>query len=664
MERFNNIDFFKLLTNNSFDIISVISAEGTIIFESNATERLLGYKSNERTGKNVFDFVHQDDKNFVIKKFEKAILNNEKFETFEFRILKEDGSWIWLESTGQNFLNNPQINGIIVNSRDITKRKKFEEALIESEQTISMLFEKIPLAIFNHDLDGKLLNVNDIAAQYTGYSKEELLNMSVSDIDHSSLTRNDCENIWKELNFGGQRQFLSTHYRKDGTNYPVIISATAIKYKNEPVIYGVVQDITELKKAEQFLKENVQRLKSLVNIFQKQVENKRDLLDYTLEEAIKLTNSKIGYIYFYDFDKEQFVLYSWSKNVKNECLMQDKKTVYNLSETGIWGEAVRQRKPILINDFEAENQYKKGYPKGHAHLDKFLTIPIFDNNNIVAVIGVANKKNDYNETDILHLDILMNNTWKILQKLENETLILKQNKELQKLTTDQNRFMQILSHDLRSPFNSLLGFSKLLYNNIENYDIQKIKKQVGYINEISKNIYNLLDDLLLWSKSQAGKLVFSPEFFGIKNLCREVIEGININAKQKQIEIKCLINDEITIYADIKMIKTVLRNIISNAVKFTNEKGTIKIVAENNQNNLKISILDNGIGISEEDINKLWDKSIPYTTKGTNNEAGTGLGLLLCKEFIEKHSGKIWVESSQGKGSNFIFTIPQNKTTS
>lgn len=155
---------------------------------------------------------------------------------------------------------------------------------------------------------------------------------------------------------------------------------------------------------------------SLLRILKHQSETIQEFLDYVLDEVIALTKSKIGYIYRYDFSRSEFILNSWSKDVMKDCRIVNPETCYKLDNTGLWGEAVRQQKPLMVNDFESENPLKKGYPQGHVRLKKYLTIPVFSGNQIVAVIGVANKESDYDETDILQLQLLMEAVWKIVEQ--------------------------------------------------------------------------------------------------------------------------------------------------------------------------------------------------------------------------------------------------------
>ena len=229
---------------------------------------------------------------------------------------------------------------------------------------------------------------------------------------------------------------------------------------------------------------------------------------------------------------------------------------------------------------------------------------------------------------------------------------------LKELNAGKDRLLSILAHDLKTPFNSILGFLDLLTENIRNYDIDTIEEQIMIVNNSAIDFYNLLEELLLWAMARSNKLPFNPHKFNFSTVCSEVVENLKMNANAKSITINSFAIKDLHITADIEMIKTVLRNLLSNAIKFSNNGGQINIFSEQNQTTATITVSDNGIGIEPDLLPKLFDVSQIITTQGTANEKGTGLGLLLCKAFVEKHGGQIWVESKSGLGSDFKFTIP------
>ena len=245
------------------------------------------------------------------------------------------------------------------------------------------------------------------------------------------------------------------------------------------------------------------------------------------------------------------------------------------------------------------------------------------------------------------------------RKLAQDSLKTSEQK-LRELNAVKDKFFSIVAHDLKSPFNGLFGLVDILLSDLESLSKEDIKKTLTLLNNEMKHVYQLLEDLLEWGRIQRNAIKFVPEK---KNLCitiRNIIDLYAINAKNKKISIQLMIPPEITLTYDVKMISTVIRNLLTNAIKFTYQGGLIIINTEDEGKEIKVSVKDNGVGISQERIQKLFDLTEYFSTKGTAQESGTGLGLILCKEFVEKHGGKISVETEMGKGSTFSFTIPKN----
>ncbi|MCD4791991.1 MAG: hybrid sensor histidine kinase/response regulator [Bacteroidales bacterium] len=252
-----------------------------------------------------------------------------------------------------------------------------------------------------------------------------------------------------------------------------------------------------------------------------------------------------------------------------------------------------------------------------------------------------------------------------LELKKSRDALKKAEHELQISNASKDKFFTIIAHDLKSPFNAILNFSELLLTNFEKFNVEKQKELIGFIHQSGMNTYKLLENLLLWSSSQRGIIDFSPKLKKLYTISKETVEFLNHTAVAKTITLKNEISDSIYVMADKEMLVTILRNLLSNAIKFTPKGGIItinanKITNENNQNYIEISVNDNGIGIPKEKQSQLFQIGESMSTKGTENEGGTGLGLILCKEFVEKHGGKIKVDSEENKGSTFTFTIPDN----
>ena len=232
------------------------------------------------------------------------------------------------------------------------------------------------------------------------------------------------------------------------------------------------------------------------------------------------------------------------------------------------------------------------------------------------------------------------------------------NIQLNELNATKDKFFSIIAHDLKNPFNSLLGFSNILKNNAERYNTEEIKEFADDMVEAAKQAYQLVENLLDWSRIQRGVIVPERTWIPALELTNEIKHLSIKQAQLKKITLTIDVNPETQIYIDKEMTNMVLRNLVSNAIKFTPENGFVNILVENNDSGSHFTVIDNGIGISPEHLERLFLIDNKLTSPGTNGELGTGLGLILCKEFIEKQGGEIWAYSTPGKGSEFHFKLP------
>ena len=247
----------------------------------------------------------------------------------------------------------------------------------------------------------------------------------------------------------------------------------------------------------------------------------------------------------------------------------------------------------------------------------------------------------------------------INERKQYELELQAKNEELQRLNAEKDKFFAILAHDLRSPFNTLLGFTQIMVEDLSELNPEEIKKMAKAMRTSATGLYSLLENLLVWSGSQRGTTSFVPVQFLLKDIIQENLKSVQESAHNKGIEIGVDIPDDLTVFADVNMIGSTVRNLVSNAVKFTPKRGEISIVAKAIPDNLaEISIKDSGIGMSDEMLGKLFHLNENIGRNGTEGEPSSGLGLILCKDFIDRNGGKIWVESEENKGSKFYFTLP------
>lgn len=244
---------------------------------------------------------------------------------------------------------------------------------------------------------------------------------------------------------------------------------------------------------------------------------------------------------------------------------------------------------------------------------------------------------------------------------QNSIKIEKQKRELEELNATKDKFFTIIAHDLKNPFNTVIGLAELLVERFDTYDSEKIKEFVTQIHRFSTNAYNLLEDLLQWAKSQTGRMEINPEKVDIYELAVENKAMFENKAAKKGVKIVVDIPMETYANVDRNMISTVIRNLVSNAVKFTNNGDKITISSKHVNDAININITDTGIGIPAKNLDRIFRIDSNLSTQGTADEAGTGLGLIISKEFVEKNGGTIHVESAEGKGSKFTFTVPTLK---
>jgi signal transduction histidine kinase len=246
----------------------------------------------------------------------------------------------------------------------------------------------------------------------------------------------------------------------------------------------------------------------------------------------------------------------------------------------------------------------------------------------------------------------------ITERKISDAKIRQSNEQLIELNATKDKFFNIIAHDLKSPFNSIVGFSDLLVDMARDKDYDEMGKYAGIIHQSSHRAIDLLVNLMEWARSQTGRIEFNPEIFEMDELFNDVVKLLSDNAAQKGITITKTLPSRGIAKADKAMISTVLRNLVANAIKFTKPGGEIFLSVSENNSGITVAVKDNGIGIPANLIDKLFRLDECFTTRGTEKEQGTGLGLILCKEFIEKHEGTIWAESTEGKGSIFSFSLP------
>ncbi len=906
--------------------IVITDTKGNIEYVNPKFTQLTGYTPEEVMGKNpriLKTDYHTED---IYKDMWETISVGSEWRG-EFCNKKKNGELYWESaSLSPIFDKQGNITHYLAVKEDITEKKYTEELLRHERTRMRTLIDNIPDLIYSKDINARKTLANKADLSLMGVKTEA---EALGKDDYAFYPREMAEKFIAEdmqVIQSGKPSINNEgwHYDAEGKWHWYVTNKYPLRDKEGNIIglVGIGKDITDRKLKEMELEKLLQRQRSLITLLQYSSNSVSQFLDSALDEALKVTESKFGYIYHYNESIKEFKLNTWSKDVMQECKVQNPETKYQLEKTGIWGEVVRQRKEIIVNDFMKDNPLKKGIPDGHVQMKNFLTIPILKGNEIVAVVGVANKEFDYNDSDVDHLKLLMSAVWEkvisikaqadlkdneirlreaqeiahvgyweidlstknvigsdeaakiygfdnsnegltldkiqsvvigtyrqhldnalnllittnkdydelfrikranddeerwihskaelvtdnsgkplritgmiqditdikiaeeavrkseeqlklaiegsgvglwdwriqagklnvndrwaqicgysleelepvsidtwdklvnpednivfedilrkhfnreteiyecelrmkhksghwvwvldrgkvvewdkdgkpvrmsgthldITQRKEVEAQLQKYATELEELNQTKDKFFSIIAHDLRNPFGLIINYAELIQEKVGTASDDELKQDLDHMYSSAKRVFGLLENLLAWAKIQNSRYTVDPGEFDLTQLVESQVELYVDILKEKKISLAYEVEGSVKLIADKNQIETVVRNLISNAVKFTEVNGTIKVrVFRANSGDalpVKIIISDTGIGMEQEEIERIFEVGSTYSKKGTAGEKGTGLGLSLCREFVKNNNGTIEVESTPGKGTTFTVSLP------
>ncbi|HPB24654.1 MAG TPA: PAS domain S-box protein [Bacteroidales bacterium] len=507
---------------------------------------------------------------------------------------------------------------------DISKQKLAEIALKESETRFRSTFEGAPIGMCLNFTDGKFFEANNAFCQMIGYSIEELRSRNFIDITHPDDIEISKQFISDILQLEGSdsKSIEKRYLKKDGSLIWVITSVSLYRDTNDNPKYFIVQilDITEQKLTEQKLIEAKNQLEVVFN---------------NGPDAILLTHIEDGH---YIDSNKTFTRYTGYTPDD----LRGKSTL----DIDIWG-----------NPDDRNRMIKEVKEKGFCHN---FELEIKNKDRTTRVIEMS--------AEVILIKgkpHLLTISRDIAERKKMEELLKKQNEELHELVSTKDRFFSIIAHDLKDPHNAILGFSEILAGS---YDILSDQDRKNYIVNIlhsSQNLSRLLRNLLEWANSQTGRMIYKPESINISAVVQETMDILLYQAKIKQIRLIPDISSSHEVFADPNMVRTILRNLVSNAIKYTHRNGFVKISTssvtdkKHKTDFLEISVIDNGIGIKKENIDKLFKLDHKVKTSGTEEEMGSGLGLILCYELVRKNNGYLNISSEENVGTTVTFALPK-----
>jgi PAS domain S-box-containing protein len=489
--------------------------------------------------------------------------------------------------------------------------------LTENHSSFQEFIDLLPEIVYEIDLTGKVILVNDAGLKTFGFTREEFekKGLNVFNIivpEQGDYLKNNIRNV------SNKKESSKYEYRalkSDGTSFPVLVHSTPVFKKNKCIgTRGIVLDLTERKNIESTLRDSHDFLNTTINAMQ-----------------------------------EPFF-------VKDE---NHRWVILNDASIKMWGHT--REELIGKSDYDI-------FPKEQADVfwekDDFV-FKNGSNANIEEITDSEGAIRTINTSKVLYTDDLTGKKYIVgtihdITDIKNaESKIKVYSKELEELNTSKDKFFSIIAHDLRNPFTGIFGFASVLSEEFDTLSKEEIKEYVNYIYVGTKNVYDLIENLLAWSRIQTGRVIVQPVKLDIYSEVQDAIEILNVFAIKKRIKLFNTVEKNVFIKGDDNMIDSILQNLISNAIKFTNPSGTVKISSKVLKDFIEISVADNGIGMKQEDVNNLFQLGKQRSKSGTAEERGTGLGLLLCKEMIAKLNGNLFVESELHKGSTFSFTIPR-----
>lgn len=600
---------YRVITQSALSIIFIIDKFGKQLFYNESVEKILGYKVAELVGRSFTELVPLERLPDCLSEL-RNIFSHGKTFNFTTQLYHKDGYLVDVEIGGQlvKLKGEYVAQGTI---SDITSKRRAEEELKKSLNRNQALLGANPDMMFLFNSNCKIIDFHSESHDQLLVEPEILLGKLLDDIlphEVLGITQQKVESVLAtgnpdystyEMEIGGNLRYFESRYVPCG--------------KSE--VLSIVRDITEQRMAEialQLTKE------SYLNIF-----NTMSEAIYVMDESGKFIDLNKGAENMYLCSKEELV--GQSLQSVAAPLLNNMDEILGLISI------VKETGEPAFFDFWAKRKNGEIFPKE----------------------VIINKGKYFGK------DVLIVTARDITEKKQQEEKMKFKNEELLNLNAEKDKFFSIVAHDLRSPFNSFLGLTQIMAEDLQSLSMSQIQNIALSMSKSANNLYALLENLLAWSRLQRGMTSFDPKSFLLMPKISESIELVCEMAHRKGIETVVNMQEDLMVFADQNMLESTIRNVALNAVKFTNKGGKITICARSvSRNSIEISIRDTGIGMSRELLDKLFRIDEHISRAGTEGEASTGLGLLLSKEFIEKHGGRIWTESEEGRGSTFFFTFP------
>ncbi len=605
IQRKSNEKRLKQLTEITLD--GIVIHDGNLVVEVNDKFcEISGYQRNEIVGEHIFKLLSKKSQEEVSKR-----ANIKKILYYNLEFVKKNGETFIGEVLSKPMILNSK-NVKIVSIRDLSELKNIKQELQDTTVKFQALIETSPDGVVITDKDGVITYISPAFANiFNNKNGNKIISKKLSDFV-SPLYKNKVETDIRNIingDFWGVTEYTSE--QENGKTIYLECNGNALKTTNNNVtgVFFIVRDVTERKLNENALIESESRFKGLFN---------------SSKDAIVIQNNKMRIV---DLNPQVSELFGYSFD---ELINTDFRELL----------PINNRKVNLRNYINSDVHFETfAYTKTSKKLYIQISVSeLFFCNDNYFLLTIR---------DLSLLKIQENNLRQIAVKLKASNAA-------------KDKMFSIIAHDLRGPIGNLKSMIEYIAENPTEFDIKEIIEIIYTLRDSSANTYELLENLLSWAKSQQDLLEYNPDIYNLNEIIVNSIELVLQGAKNKNISIEFHNEDNAEIICDENMIKAVFRNLLSNSIKFSNPNSKINVDYSINEQWITVKIEDFGVGIAPENIQKIFDDTKYFTTYGTNNEKGSGLGLKLCNEFIKRNKGKIWVESEINKGSKFYFTLKKS----
>ncbi len=599
--------------------MSLMDISGKWIRINESFCRILGYTNRELTSRTLDQITHPEDRDKDGPLIEAVLNGSQKSYHLEKRFLHKTGAVVWVHQASSVVHDiDYKPSHWTIQIQDITEQKNIESTLREERELLRTLIDNIPTGIFIKDLQSRKILVNKAECDFMG-ARDSVDILGKDDfelfpLDFARITIAEDQEVFRTGKPIINREKIVTWI--DGSARCLLTSKIPL-YDNGKIsgLLGITYDITKIKEAESALFESEQKYRRIF-------ENIQDVF-YQTDQAGIITEISPSIEKHSGYSRDEVI----GKPVTN--------FYYNTEDRERLVETIKTNR--LVTDFEVRLRTRAGEQK-YSSVNAQLIV------RNGKVIGTEGSMRDVTE-----------------RKLQEDSL-KSLNNDLNTLNEQKNKLLSVIAHDLRNPISGCVALLNVVFMDIENTSKDEMVEYMKMMQKGVLNAHELLEDLLEWARIQFHSVDFIPSL--IDDLTRDIshtLKKLAPLAEAKNIKLDHYIKDGISILADKHMLASIIRNLVTNAVKFTNKGGKILVSAKREGNGYLFSVSDNGIGIPAEDIAKLFSDDTGFTSYGTLGEKGTGMGLGLCRNFVERHGGKIWVESTQDEGSTFYFNIPDQE---